>query len=390
MRTGGRAAVAVALPILAFGLFLVGVAARLVDPPPVEHLVVEIPFFAASLVYAAVGVVIVVRSSAHRVGWVFYAAGLTVLISAAMDLVSEGSVVLHTARDGFFPLVFVFAGFVMLWFPSGRPPTPSWRWLEWVGYSAGVSNFVGTVFAGQLCTLTAGGRCLRFFENPIGLSWIPNADYGAFASVVKPLLVGFILASAGSLVVRFVRSRGVERKQLAWFAYATTALIVTAVVNGLWLTENSFAEAVGTGVLGLLGLALPVAAAVAILRYRLYEIDRIVSRTAGYAVLIAVLALLYTAGAVWLPSRLLGDESPPLFVAASTLAVAALFNPLRRRVMWWMDRRFYRSRYDAAQVAESLSLRLRDQTEVGQLTADWVWAVRRTVQPVAVGLWVRP
>ncbi len=106
--------------------------------------------------------------------------------------------------------------------------------------------------------------------------------------------------------------------------------------------------------------------------------------------MIALLALVYATGAVWIPSSLVGHESPPLFVAASTLAVAALFNPLRRGVMWWMDRRFYRSRYDAEQVAESLSRRLRDQTEVTQLVEDWVWAVQRTVQPAVVGLWVRP
>jgi hypothetical protein len=135
--------------------------------------------------------------------------------------------------------------------------------------------------------------------------------------------------------------------------------------------------------------SLLVAGAVtlAVLRYRLYEIDRLISRTVTYTVLAVVLAIVYGFGAVWLPSRVVGEQTP-LFVAGSTLAVAALFNPLRRRVMRWVDRRFNRSSYDAEQIADAFAVRLRDEVDPERLADEWATTVVRALQPSSIGVWL--
>jgi hypothetical protein len=196
------------------------------------------------------------------------------------------------------------------------------------------------------------------------------------------------VACVASLVVRFRRSRGVER-QLKWFVYAAAVtlggLLVTEVAP---IPEGSALN----DLLAVVGLAvvpsIPVAAGIAILRYRLYEIDRIVNRTLVYGALTALLAGVYAAGALWLP-RLLDLGGSRLVVAASTLAVAALFGPARRRVQAVVDRRFNRARYDATRTVEVFSARLRDQVELDALRAELLSVVDQTVQPTRASLWLR-
>jgi hypothetical protein len=160
-------------------------------------------------------------------------------------------------------------------------------------------------------------------------------------------------------------------------------LTLLLVVVGLEAVDTTWGE-----LLLVAGVvAIPAAVAIAVLRYRLYEIDRLVSRTVGYVVVLGVLTAVYVVGAVWLPTRLLGEQTP-LFVAASTLTVAGLFGPLRRRVVVWVDRRFYRARYDADRVAEAFSSRLRDEIDMANLTADWVGVVAMTLKPTTIGVWV--
>jgi hypothetical protein len=198
------------------------------------------------------------------------------------------------------------------------------------------------------------------------------------------------LASVLSLVVRFRRSRGVERQQLKWFVYAAAVTVTGVVVTEtLVVPEGSVLD----GMLALAGLAvvpsIPVAAGVAILRYRLYEIDRIINRTLVYGALTALLTAVYAAGALWLPRRLALGESQ-LIVAASTLAVAALFQPARRRLQAVVDRRFNRRRYDAARTVAAFSARLRDQVELDRLADELLAVVDQTVQPTRASLWLRP
>jgi hypothetical protein len=200
------------------------------------------------------------------------------------------------------------------------------------------------------------------------------------------MLASFVLSGA-SLVRRFVHSSGAERSQIKWVALAgacvASILTLLLVVVGLEAVDTTWGE-----LLLVAGVvAIPAAVAIAVLRYRLYEIDRLVSRTVGYVVVLGVLTAVYVVGAVWLPTRLLGEQTP-LFVAASTLTVAGLFGPLRRRVVVWVDRRFYRARYDADRVAEAFSSRLRDEIDMANLTTDWVGVVTTTLKPTTIGVWV--
>jgi hypothetical protein len=187
-------------------------------------------------------------------------------------------------------------------------------------------------------------------------------------------------------VLRFRRARGVERQQLKWFAYAAALLVIGNVVGGVVLPSSGDLAAALTIAL------LPVAAGIAILRYRLYDIDRLINRTLVYGLLTAILGLGY-AGAVLLLGQLFGGvtEDPPGWaVAGATLAVAALFQPARRRIQAVVDRRFNRRKYDATKTVEAFSARLRDETDLDALSAELLAVARQTMQPTTAVLWLRP
>jgi hypothetical protein len=200
-------------------------------------------------------------------------------------------------------------------------------------------------------------------------------------------LVASGVAAVAAVVLRWRRSGGDQRQQLKCLVLAAATFLgstLFGVVAANWL------DVPGAGLAGLVGsVAVPVGAAVAILRYRLYDLDRVINRTIVYGLLTALLAAVYAAGAVLVP-RLLGLDESQLAVAASTLAVAALFQPARRRVQAAVDRRFDRRRYDAARTVAAFSARLRDEVDLATLTGELLRVVDRTVQPAAVSLWLRP
>jgi hypothetical protein len=210
-------------------------------------------------------------------------------------------------------------------------------------------------------------------------------------------LVGLVLsviaalASVAGLIVRFRRSRGIEREQLKWFTFA-------GAIEILIIATTPFLVGLAPGLGPLVSIAslflsplLPIAAAIAILRYRLYEIDRIISRTLAYAVLTAILAGVYLVGFLGLQSVLtpFTANGGPVAVAASTLAVFALFQPVRRRIQGAVDRRFYRSRYDAQREIETFAARVRDEVEVDRLTVALATTLERTMQPATASIWLR-
>jgi hypothetical protein len=232
----------------------------------------------------------------------------------------------------------------------------------------------------------------RGIFNPLGIevgNLLPQPGVLEVALPASWLVLG--AASAASLVVCFVRSRGKERQQLKWFAYAVVMLISYSFAEQLFLL--TLTPAAVTLVLGLVVLeGLWVAIAVAILRYRLYDIDVVINRTLVYGSLAAALALVYLGSVVALQGlfHALTGQGSQLAVVASTLAIAALFNPLRRRIQAFIDGRFYRRKYDAAKTLESFSARLREETDLGALSEDLVGVVRETAQPTHVSLWLRP
>jgi len=272
--------------------------------------------------------------------------------------------------------------FLLLLFPTGRLPSPRWRPVLW-----GVVGFVVLYTLSSWLSPETNDLRLTSARNPLGLESETMGLLYEFVNSTFPLL---LVASGTAVIVRFRRSRGDERQQLKWFAYAVAVMVVVFVI---WF---SFALAGLVPPSSLMYevplIGLPVATGIAILKYRLYDIDFIVNRTLVYGSLTLVLALMYFCGIVILQRlfvALTGQHST-LAVVASTLLIAALFTPLRRRIQSFIDRRFYRSKYDARTTLEAFSAELRNETDLDALSGDLVGVVRETMQPTHVSLWLRP
>jgi hypothetical protein len=222
-------------------------------------------------------------------------------------------------------------------------------------------------------------------DNPIGIEGLPPVENLPGFGALTGLLFAGIIGAVASVAVRFRRSRGVERQQMEWFVYAAALLVLIPLSEPLSaIVENAVSAVVF--------LALPTAVGVAVLRYRLYGIDLVMNRTLVYGPLTAMLVVVYLGGVVSLQYafRALTGQGSQIAIVASTLAIAALFNPLRRRVQGFVDRRFYRRKYDAARTLEAFSARLRDETDLDALNNELVSVVRETVQPAHASLWLRP
>lgn len=337
----------------------------------------------AALVFVGVGTLVVVKSG-NRIGWVVCLIGIALIGAGVTEFwTSRGYVGAGAIGGTLWFSWFVLAGFLMLWFPTGRIPSRRWRLVEWLGF-LGILVAFSYAFSAQICTNSGDGPCLTWVDNPIGVAWIPNPEYGALAEVNYALLGGFVLLSLAAIVFRFVKARGVERLQLKWMVASAVFIVSLVFIQEVldlpvWIDETLFAVGLA---------ALPVSIGVAVLKYRLYDIDRIISRTLGYALVVVFLALVYVTVAVWLPTRLTGEQSP-IFVAGATLLAAALFNPLRQRVIHFVDRRFHRSRYDMDRVMSDFAGRLREQVDMERLTSDWLGVVIRTMSPATAGVWMR-
>jgi hypothetical protein len=350
-----------------------------------------LPAFTAFMV---VGALVVARRPTNAIGWLFSATGL---LASGSSLAIEYSYYAYVTRPGALPLAVVAAwfgswaayaifgltfSFTLLLFPTGRLLSPRWRPVAWLAALEITANSVLAAFQPTL-SLEYEGRTI---PNPLGISGLPRPEQGTVGAVLTGLFLVVSLAACASLVLRFRRARGVERQQLKWFAYAAALLVIGNVVGGVVLPSSGDLAAALTIAL------LPVAAGIAILRYRLYDIDRLINRTLVYGLLTAILGLGY-AGAVLLLGQLFGGvtEDPPGWaVAGATLAVAALFQPARRRIQAVVDRRFNRRKYDATKTVEAFSARLRDEVDLDALSAELLAVAHQTVQPTSASLWLRP
>jgi hypothetical protein len=272
-------------------------------------------------------------------------------------------------------------GFVLLLTPTGAPPSPRWRWWAWGSAGATVVLLVAaTVAPGSLdagVLVVGGPQEFRAFGGTLRL-----ANQAALAAAILTILAGTV-----SLVVRFRRARGIERQQLRWVALAAALIGVAMGAVAVLVAAGEVNLAGWVAVLCL--VLLPLATGAAILRYRLYDLDRIISRTVAYGLLTLLLGGGYAAVVLGL-GQLLGRRSPSLVVAGATLAVAAMFQPARRRVQAVVDRRFNRRRYDAARTIQAFSARLRQQVDLDALTSELLAVVEETVQPTQASLWLRP
>jgi hypothetical protein len=272
--------------------------------------------------------------------------------------------------------------FLVLLFPDGMLPSRRWRPLAWA---------MGTLIAVSLIVVALSpGPIVEFpsISNPFGVE--AAALPGPVRAAGQLGVLACVVAAMLSLVLRFYRSRGEERLQLKWFTYAAAVGLSTPLLLGV-LAPAAF-EVLGRLLWTLGFLSLPVSIGIAILKYRLYDIDLLINRTLVYGTLTVALALVYLGGVALLQGglRALTGQESALAVVASTLAIAALFVPLRRRVQGFVDHRFYRKKYDARKTLEAFGIRLRDTTDLEALGRDLVTVARETVQPASASLWLRP
>jgi hypothetical protein len=331
--------------------------------------------------YPTVGALVASRRPSNAVGWLLCAVGLATAVESftdayrhyadAMDLAgAKAADFLYAINPGI-----LLAIFVPLVFPDGRLPSRRWRPLIWLVVAALAVYVVDAA-------LEPGG------PDPLGVE-LPGSVYGVLVDLVIVSLIVGILGAAASVALRLWRARGQQRQQLKWLVYATSVVVIGglgAVLFPLPLGDVFW-------LVMLIGFAgMPVAMGIAILRYRLYDIDVVINRTLVYGFLSVLLAATYYGSVAVLQGvfRALTGGQSTLAIVASTLAIAALFVPLRRRIQGFIDRLFYRRRYDAAKTLEAFSAKLRDETDLDALSDDLVGVVRETMQPAHVSLWLRP
>ena len=342
------------------------------------------------------GGLIASRRPENPYGWLWLGVGLSFALITFVDayalyalvlepgsLPAPRTIVTLIAPAGFSVFIALIP-FLFLLFPDGRLPSRRWRFLSWVVVAVGVL----LVIFGPLHNSGKGGSGFAPVQDPLSVG-------GAVEQAIVFLIFGGVIVlfaasilSAISLVFRFRRAAGVERQQIKWVVYA-------AVLSSAYLMLNFFIS----GLLNTLfstaaSLALYAAIGIAILKYRLYDIDILINRTLVYGSLTVMLALVYFGGVTATQAifrTLTGQqEQPQLAIVVSTLVIAALFNPLRHRIQSFIDRRFYRSKYDARKTLEAFSVKLRDETDLEALNEDLVGVVRETMQPAHVSLWLRP
>jgi hypothetical protein len=358
-----------------------------------EQSVQDVVLLAGFGAFAVVGAVLVAKRPTNLIGWIMATIALMVAILpiggayAAYVMATRGRpdalAILGAWTQNWYWYVLLSLALIYLplLFPDGR--LPSRRWLP-VAIIPGIGT-IGIVVLGALADklLIEEGSGYEI-ANPIGIEGLAFVEDLPIFGVLTVLLGVGIVGAGTSVVVRFRRAQGIERQQMKWIVYA-------AVLLPLIPASDLLPDVVDSVLLGLTLIAIPTAIGIAVMRHRLYEIDIIINRTLVYGSLTVMLIAFYFGGIVLLQSAFvaLTGERSTLAVVASTLLIAALFNPLRRRIQSFIDRRFYRRKYDARKTLEAFSEKLREETDLEALNAELVGVVRQTMQPAHVSLWLR-
>jgi hypothetical protein len=344
------------------------------------------------LCFATVGAVIASRRSSNAVGWLCSAIALVAFLGQfATDY--AGYALTHPGSLPAADMVALFAvwtwvgalgvltTFLLLLFPSGHLPSPRWRPVAWMAGATLVTICLAAV-------TTPYPPEVGLLSNPLAveqLAWVQELVW----AVGLPVLGVLGLASAVSLIARFHQARGEERQQLKWFTYAAALLALLTTPGAVSPTlDDRIPDFLHTASLA----AIPLAVGIAILRYRLYDIDRIINRTLVYGLLTALLATVYASSVLILGQVFggVGGDPPSWAVAGATLAVAALFQPARHRIQGVVDHRFNRRKYDTTKTVEAFTTRLRDEVDLDTLSAELLAVVDQTMQPTRTSLWLRP
>jgi hypothetical protein len=344
------------------------------------------------LIFSVVGAVVVSRQPRNTIGWLFCGVGVAVGLNSFAGDYAEfwlmsgfGMRSLGETAAWFSSWLWILLVsspiFVLLLFPDGRPPSPRWRPVAWCA-TLGITGFS--------LSLALGAGPLEDFPQILNPYSVDSPIVGIVGGAAGVVAIGSMVASAVSLIVRLRRAEGEQRQQVKWLAYGGAMVVGTILVGGvitIWSVNVSIM------VMNVALLGLPVFTGIAIVKHRLYDIDIVINRTLVYGTLSVTLAALYLGG-VAATQAVLGaitnQEQTQLAIVASTLVIAALFNPLRQRIQAFIDRSFYRRKYDVAKTLEGFSMKLRDDTDLEALRGDLVGVVRETMQPAHVSLWLRP
>jgi hypothetical protein len=393
---GGRAAACLAwsLVVVSVVLLVGGTSFALMarSPVPGRPTYSSVTLAVLALAFSVVGAIVASRQPRNAIGWLFCGVGVTIGLSSFAGEYAEfwlaggfgtgalGETAAWFSSWSWTLLVFVPTTFLLLLFPDGQLPSPRWRPVAWCA-ALGLIGFLAGI------TLEPGP--LEEFPrimNPYGVDG-PLLHASAIAGAV--LASASMVASAVSLIVRMRRAGRAERQQIKWLAYGGAVVVGAVFVGGV---ISVWSGGVGIALISLGLLGVPISTGVAIARYRLYDIDIVINRTLVYGALTATLALIYVGGVVGLQTafRAITGQGSTLAVVASTLLIAALSGPLRRRVQAFVDRRFYRRKYNAAKTLEGFSAKLRDETDLDALNDELVRVVSVTMQPAHAGLWLRP
>jgi hypothetical protein len=346
--------------------------------------------------FSTVGALVASRKPGNPVGWLlclfalsegiqhFSAEYAIYALLAHPNSLPAGEAMAWTS-SWILPIIIGLSVFYLLLFPTGLLPSRGWGPLAWLT----VAFVLVGVISGAFSSGPVDG--LGPIRNPLGIEGFPNVN-GAVLGIMAAVL---LVAAASSVFMRLRRAKGVESQQIKWFAYAAAAAVIglfLAYVIPTMIDTPPWFDRAGYAVLIAVIPAIPISIGIAILRYRLYDIDIIINRTLVYGSLTVTLIALYFGGIVLLQRILVTftGERSTLAVVASTLLIAAMFNPLRRRIQSFIDRRFYRSKYDARKTLETFSAKLRDETDLEALNDDLVGVVREAMQPAHVSLWLPP
>lgn len=388
-----------------FGLIavsnLVAIISLFVSKPPAQRpSLFELAFPIVPVFFAFVGAVIISRHPRNVIGLVMMIPGLslTFVIDAYLAPYIIGQYLPPSSPSLLFLTILWFSNwnwfllvtpimYIMLLFPTGHPLSPRWKWLVYLGIGILGIFILMITFAAELSP--GSGAANWRIPNPIGflkLEWVDK--------IVAPLLVVFVLwiiLSTVSLFVRFHKARSIERQQIKWLVFAGAIFVLFYAPSFIGDTYSQ-AENLWNILLPIGMMTFPVAIAIAILRYRLYDIDILIRRTLQYTILTGLLAFVYFGSVLVLQTiveTITGGQSP-LVIVLSTLAIAALFNPLRIRIQEFIDRRFYRKKYDAEQTLANFAAAARDEVNLDQLSAALVGVLADTMQPEQISIWLKP
>ncbi|NJN45111.1 MAG: hypothetical protein HC806_10610 [Anaerolineae bacterium] len=345
-------------------------------------------------VFGVTGALIISRHPKNIIGWLLLFEGLLVFISPIDRYISnltaaprQPSTLMLMAfwlNSGLWALILFPLLFITLLFPTGHPPTRRWRWLIALGLGISLTILCFITFS----TTFSSGAYSWSVTNPIGFLPSDSFPFVLFAIVT----FSFAILCVASLFARFRQAGASEQQQIKWFSYAGSFFVFNLLLGILWGELGEIWAELGSALLFLAILFFPLSIAIAILRYRLYDIDVIIRRTLQYTLLTGLLALTYFGGIVIIQgilSPLTGSENSPLVTVITTLGIAALFTPLRHLVQEFIDRRFFRKKYNAEQTLAQFALIARDEVDMDKLTAALLGVVDETMQPEHASLWLR-